>query len=201
MSPSTASKYIVAQQQIRDAAAKAEFAKELARAAEKMKVKLARTTTLATEAAKIATEAAKTNLKELCSRTMQGYEHLAGLEPLIAATLALQEGFCITKDSASLSMTIDSISQESMTATVADALVKSVFTLVREKHEAVYYSDIMVVDAIQYAGANTPEPKKFTHQMLAACDNNLRRAIHDNHGDGPGSSRYSNPTLGTLTLS
>jgi len=179
--PSTASKNIVAQQQIEDAA-KAEFAIELARAAEKMKVKQAR-------AQARATTTATENLKELCSRTMSGYEELAALEPLSAATLALQEGFCITKDPVSLSMTINSISQESITETVADALVKSVFTLVRKEHEAVYYAEAMVVDAIQYAGANAPEPKKFTHQLLAACENNLRRAIHDNHGDGPGACR------------
>ena len=191
MCPSTASKNVVAQQQIEDAA-KAEFAIELARAAEKMKVKQARATARATT---IATE----NLKELCSRTMSGYEHLAALEPLTAATLALQEGFCITKDPVSLSMTINSISQESITETVADALVKSVFTLVRKEYEAVYYAEAMVVDAIKYAGASAPEPKKFTHHLLDACENNLRRAINEHHGDGPGACRLPDDVRNTVT--
>ena len=130
---------------------------------------------------------------------MSGYEHLAALEPLTATTLALQEGFCITKDPVSLSMTINSISQESITETVSDALVKSVFTLVRKEHEAVYYAEAMVVDAIKYAGASAPEPKKFTHHLLDACENNLRRAINEHHGDGPGACRLPDDVRNAVT--
>ena len=77
------------------------------------------------------TETAKAKLTDLCTLTMQSYQHLLGLEPLAAAPLALQQGICIPTDPVSLSLTINNMSRESITATVADALVQSVFTQVR----------------------------------------------------------------------
>ena len=93
------------------------------------------------------TETAKAKLTDLCTLTMQSYQHLLGLEPLAAAPLALQQGICIPTDHVSLSLTINNMSRESITATVADALVQSVFTQVREDHAAIYYKDEVVTAA------------------------------------------------------
>ena len=134
------------------------------------------------------TEKAKEKLTEFCTLTMQGYQDLLVLEPFAAAPLALQHGICIPTDSVSLSLTMNSLSQKSITATVANTLVQTVFNQVRKDYAALYYSDEMVTDAIFYAGEVTPEPTKFSHQLLVSCKNNLRRAIDDNHGDVKGCS-------------